>query len=146
MSKNDGLFEVLKSIDARDIDAFEKHSDQYNPYITMKWLASCKDPKRIDRVNKLLNVVTFSLHDHKHLLYLLSCALSEGDSKRYQWIPRLKKSNKKLEVVCSFFGTTENEVRGSLHLYDSGDILEMASELGYNDKELKALKKSLNDS
>ena len=146
MSKNDSLFDILKSIDKCETTAFEKHSDQYNPYITMKWLASCKDPKRIDRVNKLLNVVTFALHDHKHLLYLLSCALAEGDTKRYQWIPRLKRSTKKLEVVCAYFGTTENETRGSLHLYDADAVLEMATELGYTDKELKALKKSLNDS
>ena len=109
-------------------------------------MASCKDPKRIDRVNKLLNVVTFSLHGHKRLLYLLSCALSEGNPKRYQWIPRLKRSNKKLEVVAAYVGATEKEVRGSLHLYETSEVLEMASELGYTDKEIKALKKSLNDS
>lgn len=146
MPNNNSLFEILESIDKRDIEAFQKHVGDYNPYMTMKWLASCKDPKRIDRVNKLLNVVTFSLHDHKHLLYLLSCALSEGDKKRYNWIKRFKSSNKKLQIVSAYFGVTENEVRSSLHLYDKDAVLEMASELGYTDKELKTISKSLNDS
>lgn len=144
MPDKDSLFDLLSAIDRGDKSSYEKYEDQYNPYITMKWLASCKDPIRISRVNGLLNVVSFSLNKDKKLLYYLSCALSDGEKKRYNWIKRYKNNeNTKVEILSAFFNITPREARTSLHLYTIEDWIEMAIELGYTEKEIKALHKKI---
>lgn len=144
--KDTTLFDMLSAIDSGDYKSYEKFEDEFNPFMTMKWMAACKDPIRITRVNELLNVVVFALHDHKQLLYNLSCALTDGDTKRYKWISRQKNVDTvKVELVSEYFDISPREARTSIGLYDTDDFIEMAEEMGYNDKELKSLKKKIND-
>lgn len=141
---NSQLFDILNAIDDVDPSKYEELSDDYNPFMTMKWLASCKDPARIIRVNELLNVVTFTLHAHPQLLFNLSCALSDGRRQRYNWIKRYKDTRKKqIEIMASYFDITPREARTSIFLYTDDDILEMAEELGYTEQEIKKLKKHI---
>lgn len=142
MSKSNPIFDVLNCIDTRKIERFEDIEADYNPYMTMRWMAACKDANRITRVNGLLNVVTFNLHADKKLLYYLSCALSDGNTKRYQWINKYKEDKTKNEIISMYFDITPREARTVHHLYNGEDLLEMAEELGYNEKELKKLQKS----
>lgn len=143
MNKNNRIFDILRDIDARQISSFEDIGDEYNPYMTMRWMASCKDSNRVTRVNELLNVVTFGLSSDKKLLYYLSCALSDGESKRYQWIKKYKEEPTIISVVSEYFHITPREARTVIHLYDKNSIIEMAVDLGYDDKELKKLSSKL---
>lgn len=140
------LFDILNAIDVGDSGAYKKYEKDYNPYMIMKWMAACKDPSRIILVNELLNTNVFRLSKEKELLFYLSCAISDGEKKRYKWIKRLKNKDKSsIEVVSQYYDITKREARISLSVFNNDDIIEMAQELGYTDKELKTLKKSLND-
>lgn len=142
---NDNIFEVLKVIDSGNHKRFSEVQDAYNPFMTLHWLASCKDSTRVDLVNRSLNLHTFNLSSHPELLFKLACAISDGKPRRYQWVKGKKLSKtftKKEELISQYFDISLREARDSQFLYETEDIVEMAIELGYTDKEITKIAKS----
>lgn len=147
MTDKPDLFSMLASIDSQDRAAFDDIEKDFSPFMMMKWMASCKDPTRILMVNELLNISVFALHKEKRLLYYLCCAIADGDKKRYNWVPRYKNQNKvKSDIIAEYFSITEKEAKACLWKYKKEDYVEMLLEMGYTEKEIKALSKKLNDS
>jgi hypothetical protein len=141
MSKKNDIFYILSKIDEMDTTAYGEFEKEFSPYMCMKWMAGIRDPKKILYVNTLLNSVVFSLSKEKKLLYYLACCTSNGTKNRYNWIKRPKKPNKDLiDVVMKFYDMSYNEARDSLKLISKNDIIDMAKQMGYTDKEVKSLK------
>lgn len=145
MAKNrPDIFKILSHVDNMDKDAFEEIEREFSPFMTMKWMASCKDPNRIVAVNELLNLTVFNLHREKRLLYYLCCCISDGEKKRYNWIPRYKDKDKaKIEIMSKYFGISYKEARTGTWKYNTDDIVEMAEELGYDNSEIKKIKNKI---
>jgi len=99
--KKISIFDILNKIDDGDYKAYEEVEKDFNPYMTMKWLASCKDPVRIRLVNEIINPLVFHLNQDKELMYYLMCSISDGKRKRYNWVKRYKNPNKEKEKIIS---------------------------------------------
>jgi len=139
------IFEQLEKIDSFDLDAIkdEQFFKEFSPFMINKWMAATTNPKRVLLVNEILNSMIFELHREKKLLYYLACASSTGP-ERYSWVKRPKNTpDPVVEVVSDYYGMTHREAKMSLKLIDRDDILEMAEELGLDNKEIKKIKKHL---
>lgn len=136
--KKISIFDILNKIDDGDYKAYEEVEKDFNPYMTMKWLASCKDPVRIRLVNEIINPLVFHLNQDKELMYYLMCSISDGKRKRYNWVKRYKNPNKEKEkIISEYFKISLREAKDSGERYNMEEVVEMMVEMGYTDKEIK---------
>jgi hypothetical protein len=139
------IFKLLKSIDNNTVEYDESVEKEFNPYMVMKWMSSTKDPKRILLINQLMNSSVFLLSKEKRLLFNLTRAISDGNEKRYQWLKRPKKLPEEItKVVSSYYDISHNEAIASIPYLSKSEIFDMATDMGYTNKELKSLKTKLN--
>ena len=136
------IFKILNHIESGRKDTYSSVEKEYNPYMTLKWLSGVKNPKSIVLLNDSLNLVTFQLSREKKLLYYLSVATSCNNAgTRYTWINRKKKTSSiLLEVVTQYYGITDKEAEMSLCNLSKDEIIAMATELGYTEKQIKKIK------
>jgi len=139
------IFDQLDKIDNFDLAAIknEEFLKDFNPFMVNKWMAATPNPRRVLLVNEILNSMIFQLHREKKLLYYLSCASSTGP-ERYSWVKRPKNVPDPItEIVSRYYDISYREAEMSLKLLEREDILEMAEELGLDNKDLKKIKKHL---
>ena len=135
------IFYILSKIDAGNSQAFDEFEKEFSPYMAMKWLSGTKNSRQILLNNQLLNSVVFALSKEKKLLYYLSCCITDGKPQRYSWIKRPSKPSKELiDVVSKYYGMSYNEAVDSLKLISKDNLIEMATEMGYTEAEIKKLK------
>jgi hypothetical protein len=138
------LFGFLGVLSKRDLRAYEKLSPeakkQAAPFVLMRWMTGTSDPAQIVRINTFVNPYIFSLGAEKGLLLSLLAAAATGNTARYYWQkgPGSKSEKLRLEVIRSFYDMSTREA-ADLNI-DSGDIMAMAEELGWDDDQLKKLK------
>lgn len=138
------IFEILKKIDCGTA-VYDEIEKDFSPYMIMKWMASTKDPQRIQLVNQLLNSSLFALGKDKKLLFNLCMTISDGEERRYKWTKRPKKVPEEIiNTVASYYDISHNEALTSLHILSKESIIDMTKDMGYTDKEIKSLKTKLN--
>lgn len=134
-NKKPTIFDILEVIDACELTEYENIEHQFSPYMTMKWMAACRDPNRITLVNDVLNVFVFNLSSEKLLLFYLACVISDcgGGNVRYNWIKTKKRtSDIRVELISEYFDISHIEAESGLWKYDTDDYLDMAEHLGYD--------------
>lgn len=146
MSEKEDIFKLLQNVDINNISFFDSMSAEQkkavSPYMLMRWLVGTNDTKQILRVNNTLNQFIFSLQQEKDLLIKM-CMVSSTGRKTYKWIPKLhkKKHTTKIEIISQAYGLSIKEAEIVEHLVDDADIQELAKELGYQNEDIKSLKK-----
>ena len=145
------IFKVLGHINNKDREYFKELSEDQqkslHPYVLMRWMSGVKDPLQLILLNEFTNPYVFSLANHKELLMdtLLVCA--PGGFRRYSWAKGKKQKTSKtpiaLEVVKQTFNYSSREALRSIDLIDNDTILAYAIDLGYQNDEIKDLKKEL---
>jgi hypothetical protein len=149
MSGSLDLFSFLGTLSRRDLMAYEKLSPaakkEAAPFVIMRWLAGVDDAAQIVRLNTFVNPYAFSLGAEKGLLFKLIAAAATGNSGRCQWLrgPGARGDKLKQQVIQSYYQCSSLEA--SEYVIDAESILEMATELGYDEAELKKLKAEVTD-
>jgi hypothetical protein len=143
------IFQVLGKLDAGKYDTYDKLSEEeqkeFAPLIVQRWMSSGSE-RQVIYLNSITNKLIFSLPKHKELIAKLLVVCSDKQRKRYSWIkmPSRKRTEKlAIEVVCKYYGYSRKEAEIQFPLLSPDDIIEHAEELGYQDAELKSLKKEL---
>lgn len=147
------LFEILRRIDSGDINYFNNLSEaemkEISPVVLMRWMSCCtKDKNNLDQVlylNDLVNKLVFNFYYHKDLLIRMLMICSNKRNKKYEWLSKQAGKNHKhaISVLRERFGYSSREATGVLHLFNKDDMLEMASDLGWQKKEIDDLKTEL---
>ncbi len=138
------LFAFLNTLSKRDFSAYDRLSDEAQkvaaPFVTQRWMTGTSDVAQIMRVNTFVNPYIFSLGSDKALLFKLLAAAATSKSSRYTWLkgPGAKSEKHRLEVIKQFYEVSTREA--SSYIIDRESIIEMATELGWDDEELKKLK------
>lgn len=141
------LFAALDSLTAGDLNWYSNLSPEGKkvaaPFVIMRWLTGTSDPAQIVRINTFVNPYAFSLGAEKDLLFKLLAASTTHRPKRYYWLkaPGGKNNKLALEVVKEYYGWSTREAQ--LQGFEAGDIIAMAEELGWDQEQLKKLKKEL---
>jgi hypothetical protein len=144
------IFKILGDLNEGNLNVWQQLTPEeqksFSPYVIARWMSGTNDAKQLFLVNELVNIPLFSLaKEHMELLAkLLACCGTKKKGKRFFWVAAPKKDNSSgLEVVKEYFGYSSREAREQYHLLSQDDIIEMAEELGYQQDELKKLKKDL---
>jgi hypothetical protein len=146
------MFQVLARIDAKDYSIWdslnEEQIKELSPYMLLRWMTGTNDEKQLIFLNRIVNTLLFTVgNDHRELMLKLLTVSASGGTKRYKWQNHktLKKATTKLslQVVMDYNHFTERHAIDAMRIYISQDIIEMAEDLGWQNDEIKALKKEL---
>lgn len=143
------LFAVFKQIDAGRFDFYEHLSDEekkeVSPLIIQRWMSTGSE-RQLMFLNAITNRLLFSLPKDKELMCKLLVVCSEKRFNRKTWLklPARKRSERlALEVLKQVHGYSTREAELSFTLVPPGDIIEGAERLGWEEKQVKELKKEL---
>lgn len=145
------LFETLGKIASRDLQWYEKLSDEDKkgaaPFVLMRWLTGNNDRAQLVRINTFVNRYVFSLGQDKELLCGLLAAACTGKGKRFKWIkaPGSKSVKHSVEVIKQFYDVSTKEATRYQVNISGADLIEMAESLGWEKDELAKLKKEVSD-
>ena len=118
----------------------------FAPLVVMQWLSGSNDEQQILKLNDNVNKYVFSLGKHPHLLMKLLQTASLGRQVRATWIPTKttsKKNTLRDQVLAEYFDYSAAEIAALIVLPSSEEIVLMAEELGWQNEDVKKLKKEL---
>lgn len=146
------IFSVLDKLNQRDLHVWGKLSEEerkgFSGFIIARWMSGSSDPVQIVYVNELVNSLVFQIGpNHTELICKLLACCGNEKRQRFQWIADSKSVKKgsrlALEVVKEFYDYSTREAKLTISLLNVEDIYEMAEDLGWQNEELKKLKKEL---
>jgi len=145
------IFQMLNSIDRKNDQVFssltEEEQKAFQPLVAMRWLSGIKSERQIVFLNEFVNPYIFSLYTHKNLLFKLMTVCTSGTINRYRWnkMNSKKRGNKPLSVtvIKEYFNYTNIQAIEALSFLSADDILQYATELGWQKDEISKLKQEL---
>lgn len=144
------LFQFLGQLSRKDMEAYDKLTSEAQkavaPFVLMRWMSGTSDPAQVIALNEFVNPYAFALGQDKALLCRLLAASATGRTNRYRWIkgPGGKAEKLRLEVIKQYYEISDREACD--YKIDAETILAMADELGWDEDELKKLKKEVDES
>lgn len=141
------LFSFLGTLSKRKANSYTSLSEDgqkaASPYVIARWLTGTDDVEQLVRLNTFVNPYIFALGQEKDLLFKLMAASCTSRTGRYTWtkIPGAKQDRLQLDVIKQYYGVSTREATS--YQVDSISLLGMAQELGWDDDQLKKLKKEL---
>jgi hypothetical protein len=150
------LWKLLDNISTKNADYYNTFSDdnikEFQPYVIQRWLTGMNDgsmrsAKQIHMLNAISNRYIFELGKHKKLLYNLLTIGCVGSKARYKFNKTKKKNGGKMpiatKIIQGIYGYNYKDAEEAIVVLTDATIVEMAESLGYQDKEIKDLKKEL---
>ena len=152
------MFDLLAALDRRDLKFYSTLTDEqkkaFAGIVAMRWMSVVSDRDQdlceyhIGMVNEAANKHFWNSEMQKHpeLQYLSLAVSGIGSKQRHQWIkgPAKKSKNKTMKLLTEFYPTAnEEELQIFFDMNSLESILEVAKMLGYQDKQIKELKKEL---
>lgn len=142
------IFSTLHHIDLKNKNVMDTltHDEQkqLSPFVLMKWLTGTQDQAQIVLMNEFVNPYCFSLQTHKTLLVKLMTICTTGKKKNYKWEKTStgKKVDPAIEIIKKYYNYNTIQALDVRNMFSEDDLQTMASELGYQNKEIqKILKK-----
>lgn len=142
------LFDGLSKLGKRDLGWYDGLTPDGKkaaaPLVIMRWMTGTSDQAQLVRLNTFVNPYIFALGAEKPLLFKLLAAAATGKTGRYFWLkgPGARPAEKlALEVVKQYYGISGREAQS--YKVDGESLLEMAQELGWDEEQLKKLKKEV---
>ena len=145
------IFNLFSNIDRKDKFIWNKLTDEqkkeYSPLISTRWLSGCENKKQLIFLNTLVNPMIFVQGDHRELIMKLQAISSGGGTKRYKWLGIKSKADKKsqlaIKVLQQVFNYSSKEAVKYLDRFSQSEFVEMAEHLGWQQQEIKDLKKQV---
>lgn len=143
------IWELLRNIDDNNrtfLDSLPPEQRKgFVPIVTLRWLSGSGKDGHLLNLNEVVNSTVFNLYKHPELLYDLMLVATPAGRKNYNWIKatKKKKTTKQLDVIRRYLEVSPSEAESFAPLYESADILDMASALGETTEFIKLLKSEL---
>jgi hypothetical protein len=143
------LFGLLGKIDRKNYDLWDNLSEaerkEFSPFMTAKWMSGTTSDVQVIFLNTLVNHLLFSIGDHKELMLKVLTACSDGRQKRYTWKAAkskgVTKKKKSVALLVEYYNYPTRRALEVVDLHSQQDLVSMAEELGYDDAEIKEIKK-----
>jgi len=144
------IFELTKAADTCDTGFYSRLSDDakkaFVPWTAMIWVSSVNDkglaPHVLDLVNEYVNKNFSSLTKHPELLWKLMTVQGVGSTYKHMWpgVPKGKKKSKIQKFLSSVYPSYSlDDLKILERLNTKEDLIQLAKEYGYDDKEIKEL-------
>lgn len=148
---NDNKINIIKfinEIDNGNFNQYEELSLEQRKTISMvvlsRWLSCMKNTKQLLSVNNILNPLIFKFaYTHSNLVYKLMLVCSSGTQKQYRWLSKGKSIGTKpisVDVISKYYGLSKKDSMKYLNLLGVDNVVECATSMGYDDKELTKIK------
>ena len=145
------IFKVLDALNKKDAEFFSTLTDEekkaFQPFLVARWATGTTDPSQVVLINEFVNPYLFSLTHHKELMWYLLTIASPQRSMRYQWIkaPSHAGSSTPLAVsiIKQWYNYNSADAVEALTLLPKHEVLSMAEQLGWQEDDLKKLRKEL---
>lgn len=146
------IFDILRNITYDNKSFLDNVSEEdlkvFNPYIILMMLcgAKCDRDYHVYTCAEYMNKYIFSLRDHPKLLYKLFCATNA--THNYTYYEFIKNENihpmpYTIAAIKEYYQYTDKQALDVLNIFDINDIMQLADNLGYSDKQINKLKKEL---
>ena len=145
------IFDILDNLNAKNRNYYPSLKDEEKKAIpmpvVMRWLTGTSNPRQIVFINELVNPFVFSLSKHPELIMDLMMSCTSGSKVRYRY-PKLAKKKasgtpKLVQTIQEYFGYNSKHAEDALGILEDDDILDYASQLGYQKDDIKIIKKEL---
>ena len=146
-SRKVDIFKVLDNIDEGNVNFYDNLSEEEQKSISMvvlmQWLHGMDNVQQLKAIESIVNPFIYSLSSHKSLLFKLMAIASSGTKKRYSWSNKSKQKGMPLSIsaISAYYGLSKSDSRDYISLLGTQRIIDIALELGYDDSELKKIKK-----
>lgn len=149
MSKLDIATE-MRAFDTKDKAFYDKLTDderkKFSTYLMLKWGANVEGSPELQEwylrvVNERVNINFFDLGRHPKLQWLVCTTVSPGmGSKRHYWLKASKGGDRRKHkfIESQFPHLKRDEVELMAELNTIEQLRELARELGWDDKQIKA--------
>lgn len=153
------MFKLLAAIDKRDYTFYSNLTDEekkgFAGIVAMRWLSSVSDKNldmckyHIEMVNNGANKHFWNseITNHPELQYLTLASCGVGKTQRHEWIKgpiSAKKKNAVFNMLREYCPTAnEEEINMLFDMNDIDGLVEIAKILGYQDDQIKELKKEI---
>ncbi len=150
------IFGLLDNINLKNHDFYnnlpEEQRKEVHPLVVMRWLTGCgykesNPAMQLYLLNEYTNPFVFLLSKHPNLLLHLMMISSSGKAFRYKFISKINKRGSKYpktsEIIKSIFHYNSGDAQEAIEILDKKTIISMAEGLGYQDNEIKVIKKEL---
>jgi len=157
--KIDMFKELLPALDRRDFKFYANLTDEqkksFAGIVAMRYLSVVSDKNlklceyHINMVNEAANRHFWNseMQKHKELQYLTLAVSGIGEKQHHQWIKgpvTRKKKNKIMQLLSEFYPTANDaELQMFFDMNKEEDIIGIAKRLGYQDEQIRDLKKEL---
>ena len=139
------IFKILNGISQNDLSLIDTLSEEelkeLSPFLLQLWLKGADNNVngRILLMNELLNPYTFSLSQHKKLLYKLMCVCNGFKiPTRFHISKRKKKTvQKHIKIIMEYYQCSEREAIDYGDIFEKTDIIVIAENMGYDSNEIK---------
>ncbi len=153
MTKNNfDIFDILNKLDLKDKEYFNNLTDEeikkLQSFVVMKWMGGSFDKLKTIMVNEYVNTIIFDLNKHPRLVIDLLLICGQGRKLKHKFYKLSNKTNKypiSIKIIKEYFSYNESEAKNSIRFLTNGDIIDCATQLGYQIEQLKQLNKELKD-
>lgn len=141
------IFKVLENIDDGNVNFYDsltvEEQKSISMVVLMQWMYGMDNTQQLKAIESIVNPFIYSLSSHKSLLFKLMTIASSGTKKRYSWGPKNKNKSMTLSTaaIASYYGLSKSDAKDYIGLLGRQEIIDIAMGLGYDDSELKKLKK-----
>ena len=147
------IFRVLKQADLKNVDFFEKLTDEekkaFQPFLVARWLSGTYNARQVFFLNEFVNMLVFSLANHKQLLWQLMTICTSGKPQRYVWnkLPSKTTTSRPVsaQVVAKHFGYSIQDAVEAMQCLTGNDVLDIADRLGIQSDDLAKIRKEYKD-
>lgn len=147
ISRKVDIFRVLENIDNGNVNFYDsltvEEQKSISMVVLMQWMHGMDNTQQLKAIESIVNPFIYSLSSHKSLLFKLMTIASSGTKKRYSWGSKNKNKSMALSTaaIASYYGLSKSDAKDYIGLLGKQGIIDIAMELGYDDSELKKLKK-----
>jgi hypothetical protein len=145
------IFSILNKLNSGNKQIWENLSDEekkgFSAFIITRWMSGTSDALTILLLNEFVNPYIFTLDKHPELLAkLLACCGNGQSNRRFNWIKdsiKEKTHSLSISLIKEYFSYSTKEAKDCIKLLSKDDLLEMAESLGWQNDDIKKLKKEL---
>jgi len=145
------IFRVLNAANAKNVNFFrnltEEEQKAFVPFLVARWMSGTNDARQVYFINELMNSFTFSLQQHKELLWYLLVICNSGKSQKYVWNKTATRGTMSMpvatKVVMDYFEYSTEDAKEALDILKPDDVYDMGVDLGLQADDLTKLKKEL---
>lgn len=141
------IFWLLGQLDRKNYNVWneltEDQRKSVTPYVLTMWMAGTDDFEQLEKLGMIAAPCVFDFGNKPELMIKVLTACNTNGIKRYEWCApkNEKKFSRTIQLIASVYKMSHSHASDVISLFSWDDIEELARVQGYQQDEIKELKK-----